>query len=83
MEQISKKAKVVGTKQVLRALAEGRVSLVYLAADADEPLRQRVREACAAAGVEVREVPSMAELGKACSVAVKTAAAALLAESFG
>lgn len=45
MEQISKKAKVVGTKQVLRALAEGRVSLVYLAADADEPLRQRVREA--------------------------------------
>lgn len=43
----------------------------------------RVREACAAAEVEVQEVPSMSELGKACSVAVKTAAAALLAESFG
>ncbi|MBS6476101.1 MAG: hypothetical protein KH354_09060 [Clostridiales bacterium] len=54
-----------------------------MAQSTDEPLRQRVREACAAAGVEVQEVPSMSELGKACSVAVKTAAAALLAESFG
>ena len=80
MESIKQRAKVIGTKQVLRALAEGRVSVVYLAADADSALRQKVLEASAQAGAPVCEVPTMAELGKACSIAVKTAAAALIAE---
>lgn len=70
--------KVVGTKQVLRALKAGDLARVYVANDADTFLFQRVVRAAEEAAVPVNRVATMKELGEACQVAVPTAAAGLL-----
>ncbi len=69
--------KVVGAKQVLRAIQAGGVQRVYIAQDADMFVTRPVFDACRAAGVEIVEVPSMKALGEACGVQVKAAAAAV------
>lgn len=70
--------RVVGTKQVLRALERGEATQVFVAEDADEFIYRRIRAAAETAGVPATVVPTMAELGKACRVEVGTAAAAIL-----
>ena len=70
--------RVVGTKQLLRALKAGTVSRAYVANDADTFLYQRVMLAAEEAKVPVTRVATMKELGEACCVAVNTAAAGLL-----
>ena len=69
--------KVVGTRRLLKALAAGEIERAYLADDADMFIRTQVQEACEKAGVMLTIVPEMVELGKACGVDVKTAAAGL------
>ncbi len=70
--------KVVGTKQVLRALKAGTAARAYVANDADTYLFQRIVTAAEAAGVPAVRVASMKELGVACGVEVSAAAAAVL-----
>ncbi len=70
--------KVVGTRQVLRALKAGTLSRVYVANDADTFIYQQVVRAAEDAGVPCARVPSMRELGSACQVEVPAAAAGLL-----
>lgn len=70
--------KVVGTKQVLRALKAGTAVRAYVANDADTFLFQRIVTAAEAAGVPAVRVASMKELGVACGVEVPTAAAAVV-----
>ena len=70
-------AKVVGTKQVTRALKAGTVRRAYVANDADTFLFQRVILAAEAARVPVTRVPTMKELGQACGVDIGAAAAGL------
>ena len=70
--------RVVGTKQVLRAVRDGRAAHVFLCRDADEFIYRQVEAACAENRVPVTVTESMAKLGKLCLVGVKTAAAALL-----
>ena len=70
--------RVVGTKQVLRALKAGTLARVYVANDSDTFLFQRVTRAAEEAGVPAIRVESMKELGQACQVAVDTAAAGIL-----
>ncbi len=69
--------RVVGTKQVLRALKAGTLRRVYVANDADTFLFQRVILAAEAARVPVTRVPTMKELGQACGVDIGAAAAGL------
>ena len=71
---------VIGIKQTTRALENKKVSMVYLAKDAEERLLKPIRELCAAKGVPIQEVPSMKELGKACKIQVGAAAVAILDE---
>ena len=80
MEQELKQAqyRAVGTKQVLRALNEGKAARVYLGKDADSFIYHRVNALCEEKRVPVTVVDSMQELGKLCLVGVKTAAAAVL-----
>ena len=79
METLKQSAnRVVGTKQVLRALKAGTMKTVYVAVDSDTFLFQRVTRAAEAAGVPAVRVATMKELGEACSVAVETAAAGIL-----
>ena len=70
--------KVVGTKQVLRALKAGTAARAYVANDADTFLFQRIVTAAEAASVPVVRVASMKELGVCCGVEVATASAAIV-----
>ena len=78
MEALAGKEKVVGLKQVRRAVTAGRVRKVFLACDADPRLTESVEELCQAAGIAVVTDYTMTQLGHACSIAVGTAAAAAL-----
>lgn len=80
MERLSGSEKVVGLKQVRRAVTEGRVNLVFLACDADPRLTEPLEALCDAYGVSVVWDHTMAQLGKACGIAVGTAAAATAAK---
>ena len=65
MENLKTSAnKVVGSKQVLRALKTGALARVYVANDADTFLFQRVARAAEEAGVPTIRVATMKELGK-------------------
>lgn len=70
--------RVVGTKQLLRALDEGKIAHVYVAKDADLLLTKRVVDRCYDRNIPCTQVDSMAELGRACGIDVKAAAAGLL-----
>ena len=70
--------KVVGTKQVIRALKAGTVARVYAANDADTFIYQQVVRSAESAGIPCVRVPSIKELGMICGVDVPTAAAGLL-----
>jgi large subunit ribosomal protein L7A len=70
--------RVVGTKQVLRVVRDGKAAHVFLCADADEFIYRQVEAACEAARVPITKVETMEKLGKMCLVGVKTATAALL-----
>ena len=70
--------RVVGTKQVLRALNEDKAARVFLGKDADGFIYHRINSLCEAKKVPVTVVSSMQELGKLCSVDVPAATAAVL-----
>lgn len=70
--------KTVGIRETSKAVEKDRVCKVYIAKDAERRVVFSLLEACKAKNIEVIEVASMEELGKACSVAVPAAAAALL-----
>ncbi len=78
LTELSNKAKVVGAKQVRRAVENGSAQKVFLAADADPRVTEPISELCAQLGVAVETVPSMKELGRACGIAVGAAVTALL-----
>ena len=79
MEMLKSAAKkAVGTKAVLRALASKEDASVYVASAIDTFLYQKVTRACADAGVPVIKVDSAKELGRACSLTIGCAAAAVL-----
>lgn len=71
------KLKVIGTRQVVRALKAGRLARVYAANDADTFIFQQVVRAAEDAAVPCVRVPTMKDLGAACGVDVPTAAAGL------
>ena len=72
-ERLTSNRKVIGTKQLRKALKAGRVQTAYVAADA-EPLVEQCRDA----GVELVEIATMKELGRLCGIHVGAACAALL-----
>lgn len=80
MEELLRQAqkRVVGSKQVLRALDEGKAVRVFLGKDADGFIYHRINALCEEKHVPVTVVDSMQQLGKLCMVNVKTASAAVL-----
>ena len=67
--------RVVGTKQLLRAIGEGKIAVAFIARDADKFLTRPVEDRCLDANIPCREVDTMSELGKACGIDVGAAAA--------
>lgn len=78
IRELSTSNKVVGAKQVRRALKDGRAARLYMAMDADPRLLQPLVQAAVNQQVPVEQVPTMKELGAACGIAVGGAVAALL-----
>ena len=78
MEALAAKEKVVGLKQVRRAVAAGKVRRVYLACDADPRLTEPMEALCRASGIDVVTDYTMAQLGRACGIAVGAAVVAVL-----
>ena len=75
LSELSTAGKVVGAKQVKRALNDGRAAKVSLAADADPRVTEPLQRLAGEKGTAVEQVPSMKELGAACGIAVGSAAA--------
>jgi large subunit ribosomal protein L7A len=71
--------RVVGAKQTLKKITEGRAVAVYVAADADPAVIGAVVEACEARKIPIHSVATMVELGQACGIQVGAAAAAVVA----
>jgi large subunit ribosomal protein L7A len=70
LEELNYAARIVGVKQLRRALADGRVRKVFLADDADPALTDPIREACTLAGIPVETAASARQLGQACGISV-------------
>ena len=68
--------KVVGVKQLKKALRDGSAKKVFVAQDADPKLTDPICESCRSAAVPVESVPTMAELGKACGITGRAPGAA-------
>lgn len=78
LEELSGPNKVTGTKQVRRALRDGRAARLYIAQDADPRLLQPMVQEAVNKQVPIQPVPSMKDLGRACGIAVGSAVAVLL-----
>ncbi len=78
LNELKNSNKVVGIKQLRKALGRGAVSRVFLAGNADPALTGPLEELAKAASVPVEWISTMKELGLACGIAVGAAAAGLL-----
>ena len=76
--ELSGSNKVVGAKQVKRALKDGRAVRLYMAMDADPRLLQPLVQEAVNRRVAVVQAASMKELGQSCGIAVGAAVAVLL-----
>ncbi len=76
LSQLKTEERVVGAKQTLRAMDDGRALEIFVAGDADPRVTDPIRARCEASGLPIVSVPTMAELGAACGIAVGAAVAA-------
>lgn len=78
MHRLEHGLKVVGTKQTQKAIDECLVEVLYVADDAQpEQIEQLIADA-QSKHIDIVNIPTMIELGRACDVEVKTATAALI-----
>ena len=78
LQELKSAKKVIGAKQAKRAVTAGEAREVYIARDAEVRVVAPIRELCAERGVNVIEIETMAELGKACGIEVGAAVAAVV-----
>lgn len=78
LEILKEANKVIGIKQVTKVVNKGTANQVFLAADADVRVLNPLKSLCLEKNVEMLEVSTMLELGKACGIEVGAAAAAAL-----
>lgn len=67
--------RVVGARQVLRAMQAGQLAAVFIARDADPFVTKPIMDACERHGVRLVEVDSMKALGASCQIDVKASVA--------
>ena len=72
------KNKVVGIKQVKRALTSQEVEILYIADDVDKSIKDEILNLAIDKRVPIVELNTMEELGNACGIDVGAATAALL-----
>lgn len=74
------KQKTIGTKQTTKAVQKGTALVVYLAKDAEPHVVDPLNLLCLEKDIEVVNVDTMDEIGKACGIEVGSASAAITAE---
>lgn len=79
LDELKGSSFVVGLKETERVLEKGEAVHVFIAADCDERISAPLREACASRGVPVTAEFPKKDIGKACGIKVKAAAAAVVA----
>lgn len=70
--------KVIGIKQVTKAVKKDLCKKVFIAQDADLRVVQPLKDLCEQHKIDKIEVPTMIELGEACTIEVGAAAVAVL-----
>ncbi|MGG3468832.1 50S ribosomal protein L7ae-like protein [Neobacillus pocheonensis] len=69
---------IIGTKQTVKALKEGKVQELFIATDAEPKVTAKVIEEALGLDVPIQYVDSMKKLGKACGIEVGAAAVAII-----
>jgi large subunit ribosomal protein L7A len=70
--------KVVGVKQVQKAVQRGLVLTVFMAEDAEPHVLRSLRQQCEELHIPIVPIPTMSELGKAAGIQVGSATVAVL-----
>ncbi len=78
LSKLSTHEKIVGAKQVRRALDSSLVDLVFIADDAEKKVVGEIEELSNTKHVQIIRVNTMKDLGKACGIGINAAVAALL-----
>ena len=76
LAELSRYKLVVGSKQLRKALQNGRAYRVFLAQNADPAITEPIEAMCLQLHIDCAWVPNMLDLGKACGIEVGAAAAA-------
>lgn len=66
---------IVGARQSMKALVNGRVSEVYMAEDSDEFIKKDFIRECSVKSINIVRYGTMAELGRACGIEIGAAVA--------
>lgn len=73
LSELKEAAKVVGVKQSKKVIASGGAQAVYIAKDAEMRVLRPIIELCGQKNIDVTEIPTMEELGKAAGIDVGAA----------
>lgn len=74
---------VVGLKQTLSQIKQQNVTAVFIALDADEEIKNKIKAQCENTQIEIKDAKSMRLLGKACAISRPAACAAILKKKKG
>lgn len=78
LDALKSASRVMGIKQVSKAVKRGDAECVFVADDADERVIGPLQILCREQDVTVERAATMADLGNACGIEVGAAAAAVL-----
>jgi len=80
LEELRNSSKVIGAKQVKKAVMKGLAKKVYIAIDAESYVTEPIRALCTQYAVEYQITDTMKTLGDICGIDVGSAAVALIIE---
>ena len=78
LHDLKNSPKVIGTKQVKKAINKGMAQKVFIAEDAESHVIEPIKELCRKNQVEMQMVGNMEMLGDACGIEVGSATVALI-----
>lgn len=78
LHDVKNSPKVIGTKQVKKAISKGIAKKVFIAEDAEPHIIEPIKELCRQNQVEIQAVKNMETLGNACGIEVGSATVALI-----
>lgn len=78
LEELKGSNRVIGSKQVKKAVIQGQARKVFIAGDAEPHILESIVGQCRQSQIEYEIVETMKLLGDACGIEVGSATAALL-----